>query len=136
LTRWYLDTSAAAKLLIAEAESESLARELDDVTADLAACYLLETEVRRLVPRVPDLTQQAVTALLDGIDLYEVPPSLFREAGLLAGENLRSLDAVHLAAAVRIGVDAIVTYDARMTIAARDLGLVVIAPGRERDQPH
>ncbi len=57
-----------------------------------------------------------------------MPASLFREAGLLPGERLRSLDALHLAAAVRIGVDRLLTYDARMGTAARELGLAVLAP--------
>ena len=131
MSRWYLDTSAAAKLLVTEAESEALAGELDATGPQLAACYLLETELRRVVARVKPLTHEAVTSLLDGVDLYEVPPSLFREAGLLPGENLRSLDALHLAAAVRIGVDAVLTYDDRLAVAARGLGLVVIAPGAD-----
>ena len=129
MTRWYVDTSAAAKLLVNEVESDRLAQELDATQPDLAACYLLETEVRRLVHRVGPLTHEAATSFLDGVDLYEVPPSLFREAGFLPGENLRSLDAIHLAAAIRIGVDAVLTYDSRMRDAARDLGLAVVAPG-------
>ncbi|WP_345784275.1 PIN domain-containing protein [Rathayibacter soli] len=44
------------------------------------------------------------------------------------GANLRSLDALHLAAAIRIGVEHVVTYDARMADSARALGLSVFAP--------
>ncbi|GAA4386003.1 type II toxin-antitoxin system VapC family toxin [Tsukamurella soli] len=129
MSRWYLDTSAAAKLLRTEVESAALARELDTMGPELVACYLLETEMRRIVGREAGVTHAAVTAVIDGVDLYEVPPSLFREAGLLPGATLRSLDAIHLAAAVRLGVDAVLTYDTRMGDAARDLGLAVIAPG-------
>ena len=57
-------------------------------------------------------------------------PRWFREAGLLPGENPRSLDALHLAAGVRIGVDAVVTYDDRMAAAAGTLGPTVVTPGR------
>lgn len=128
MTRWYIDTSAATKLLVTEAESDALAHELDASLPDLAACYLLETEVRRVAHRVETLTQEAVTSVLDSIDLYEVPPSLFREAGLVPGQ-MRSLDAIHLTAAIRIGVDAVLTYDTRMIEGARDLGLAVVAPG-------
>jgi predicted nucleic acid-binding protein len=70
-----------------------------------------------------------VSELLDGVALFEMPGSLYREAGLLPGPDLRSRDALHLAAAVRIGVDALVTYDAPMTRSARRLGLAVVAPG-------
>ena len=131
MTRWYIDTSAVTKLLVAEAESDALAHELDVKLPELAACYLLETEVRRVVHRVETLTQEAVTSVLDGIALYEVPPSLFREAGLVPGQNLRSLDAIHLTAAIRIGVDSVLTYDTRMIEAARDLGLAVVTPGAD-----
>jgi hypothetical protein len=43
---------------------------------------------------------------------------------------MRSLDAIHLAAALGLGGDlgAVVTYDASMSDAAQALGLPVIAP--------
>lgn len=128
MTRWYLDTSAALKLVVEEAESSALARVIDDADADLVACWLLETEMRRAAQREPVLTQSVVSDFLDGIDLYEVPASLFREAGLLPGARLRPLDAVHLAAAVRIGVDQLLTYDARMADSAWALGIPVTSP--------
>lgn len=128
MSTWYLDTSAALKLLIEEDESDALAVAIDDEGPDLVGCWLLETELRRASQRESALTQEVVSDFLDGIDLYEVPASLFREAGLLAGPSLRSLDALHLAAAVRIGVDHVVTYDIRMSGSARTLGLAVIAP--------
>lgn len=129
MTRWYVDTSAAAKLMVEESESGVLAAMLDVEKPELAACFLLETELRRLAQRVPNATQSSVSEVLDGIDLYEVPPSLFREAGLLAGVGLRSLDAVHLAAAMRIGVDAVLAYDHRLIDAARSFGFDVVHPG-------
>lgn len=128
MSRWYLDTSAALKLVVEERESDALARAIDRERADLVSCWLLETELRRAVQREEVLSQEIVTGLLDGIGLYQVPASLFREAGLLPGAGLRSLDALHLAAAVRIGVDQVVTYDARMSDSARALGLEVLAP--------
>ncbi len=129
MSRWYLDTSAALKLLIEAEESDALARAIDGSAPDLVGCWLLDTELRRAAQRETSLTQEDVSDFLDGIDLYEVPTSLFREAGLLPGTNLRSLDALHLAAAVRIGVDHLVTYDSRMSDSARTLGLNVISPG-------
>ncbi|MFZ5846557.1 MAG: type II toxin-antitoxin system VapC family toxin [Actinomycetota bacterium] len=128
MSLWYLDTSAALKLIVEEPESAALARTLDDEAPELVACWLLETELRRVAQRVDVLTQQHVSDLLDGVGLYDVPPSLFREAGLLPGAQLRSLDALHLAAAIRIGVDGVVTYDARLAESAQILGLDVLAP--------
>ncbi len=125
---WYLDTSAALKLVVEESESEALAQGIDREQPDLVACWLLETEMRRAAQREDALTQEIVTELLEGVGLYEVPSSLFREAGVLPGTHLRPLDALHLAAAIRIGVDRVVTYDARLSDSARSLGLSVFAP--------
>lgn len=128
MRRCYLDTSAAVKLLVDEAESDALVDEIRRREVTIVACLLLETELRRVVAREPALTQQAVTQLLRGVDLYELPPPLFTEAGLLPGASLRSLDALHLAAAIRLEVEAVITYDVRMAEAATSLGLEVLAP--------
>lgn len=128
MSRWYVDTSAALKLIVDEAESTALAGALEDESPELVSCLLLETELRRAVAREPALTQAAVTELLEGVDLFELPSTLFVEAGLLPGAELRSLDALHLAAAIRLEVDGVLTYDRRMTDAAESLGMSVFAP--------
>lgn len=128
MSLWYLDTSAALKLVVEESESDALAEGIDREQPDLVACWLLETEMRRAAWREAALTQQIVSEFLEGVGLYEVPSSLFREAGVLPGTHLRSLDALHLAAAIRIGVDRVVTYDSRLKDSARSLGLSVFAP--------
>ena len=128
MTRWYLDTSAAMKLIVEEAESEALATAIDDAEPELVACLLLETELRRAMHTAAALRQEMASAVLEGVSLYEVPVSLFQEAGLLPGARLRSLDALHLAAAIRLGVDCVVAYDVRMVEAARSLGLRVVSP--------
>ena len=130
MSRWYLDTSAALKLVLAEQESEALIEAITNELPTLVACYLLEAEMRRAAHRAPELSQRQVTELLDRIDLFEVTPTVFLQAGLLPGGHLRSLDALHLASAIGTGVDCLVTYDVRMAEAARAAGLVVIAPGR------
>jgi uncharacterized protein len=126
----YVETAAAAKLLVEEPSSSRLAARLDDaVDADhaLLSSMLLETELRRLAVRV-DLAQTAVTQLLERFDLVEIDRSLYREAGLLSGRHLRSLDALHLAVALRAGADVMVTYDQRQADAADAAGLPVLAP--------
>lgn len=128
MSRWYLDTSAALKLMVEEPESNALAERLDSDAPDLVSCLLLETELRRAAQRSEALSQERVSQFVERVGLYEVPASLFREAGLLTGASLRSLDALHLAAAIRIGVDAVVTYDVRMAQSCRLLGLAVEAP--------
>lgn len=126
----YVETSAAAKLLVDEPASSRLAARLDDaVDADdaILSSTLLETELRRLAVRA-ELAQSAVTQLLARFDLVETDRSLYREAGLLPGRHLRSLDALHLAAALRVGADIMVTYDRRQADAAASAGLPVLAP--------
>jgi len=129
VTRFYLDTSAAAKLLVDEVESAALAAWADGADVRLLATHLLETELRRFANR-HDLPQADVSAVLARIDLYDLPPSLYREAGLRPGKSLRSLDALHLAAAIRLDAEALVTYDIRLAEAAGGIGLSVHAPVR------
>lgn len=126
----YIETSAAAKLLVEEPASVRLAARLDGAVAagdDLLSSMLLETELRRLAIRV-NLAQTAVTSLLERFDLVEIDRSLYREAGLLPDSHLRSLDALHLAAALRVGADVMLTYDHRQAAAADAAGLPVARP--------
>ncbi|MEJ1088360.1 hypothetical protein WDU99_08530 [Microbacterium sp. Mu-80] len=46
---------------------------------------------------------------------------------------MRSQDALHLAAALSLGVDEIITYDEKMADAARRAGLWVLAPADSPD---
>ena len=127
MTRYYLDTSAAAKLLVAETESELLATWADDPAVELSSTNLLETELRRFAHR-HELPQSAVTQILERVSLFDLPPSAYHEAGILPGRSLRSLDALHLVGAVRLSVRGIVTYDVRLAEAATTLGIAVLSP--------
>ena len=126
MTAAYLDTSAAVKLLVEEPESVALAQYLDQPNLETVACLLLETELRRFAVRHA-IPQQELTAILDTISLYDMPHSLYYEAGILPGRHLRSLDALHLVAAVRLETDVIVSYDNRLQEAAAELGLEILA---------
>lgn len=132
----YVETSAAAKLLVEEAESAALAEYLDDLAArdeELLSSFLLETELRRLAAR-HGLDQTDVSEILDGFDLVDIDRAMFGEAGLLPGQHLRSLDALHIAAALRAGATVMVAYDHRQAEAARSAGLRVVAPGTGASQ--
>ena len=118
----YVETSAAANLLVEEEASARLAEHLDALPAAPVSCLVLETELRRLAVR-SELPQAAVTALLERFDLLETDRSLYREAGLLPGPDLRSLDALHVAAALRLNADVMLTYDRRQITAAEAVGL-------------
>ncbi len=127
----YLDTSAAVKRLAREAESAALADYLDHLDPDErpASSMLLETELRRFALRT-GVPQTAVSDLLDGVDLVEPDRLLFTQAGLLPDPYLRSLDALHLATALRVDASVVVAYDHRRQQAARAVGLAVAAPGQ------
>ncbi len=135
--RAYVDTSAAAKLIVREAESAALIAYLDAAVAaevDLVSSLLLETELRRVAVRL-DLSQVAVSDVLDRVQLALPDKLLYRDAGLLSGANLRSLDALHVAAALRLEAREIITYDRMQTKAAKHHGLRTVAPEAEDDNP-
>ncbi|MBF0815700.1 type II toxin-antitoxin system VapC family toxin [Microbacterium paludicola] len=127
----YLDTSALVKLARREAESDALlawGRSQDDRT--LISSDLARTELMRSLRRAdPDATPQA-RLVLDSLALIALTPQILDAAGRLDPVSLRSLDAIHLAAALAVGdeLDGIVTYDARLADAARSVGVAVIAP--------
>jgi predicted nucleic acid-binding protein len=60
-----------------------------------------------------------------------VTAEVFDRAGAMAPPELRSLDALHLAAAMSLGRDlaGIVAYDDRLALAASHAGLKVASPG-------
>lgn len=133
----YLDTSALVKLLVAEAESADLVQWLDDdrnAGADLISSDLARVEVMRALARLgePGLLDDART-MLDGLDTIPITEAVIDDATTIGPATLRSLDAIHLAAASQLG-DALtrfVAYDTRLYEAAADLGLPVSAPGKE-----
>lgn len=63
---------------------------------------------------------------LDTVDLVDVTRGDMIAAGTHA--PMGSNDAIHLAVAIRLGVDEVVTYDDELAKAARDAGLSVFAP--------
>lgn len=127
----YVDTSAFGALLISQRETEALVVWLDQADVSLVASDLLETELRRMAVR-EGRDQIKVSAILDGVSLAALDRATYRSAGFLPMPNLRTLDALHLEAAIRLDVDAVLTYDHRLTEAAKIAGLDVIAPGKQQ----
>jgi predicted nucleic acid-binding protein len=126
----YLDTSALVKLVVAETETPALRAWLASEEGDPVSSDLARTELLRAVRRqAPDRALQA-RAVLDSVTLLQLSPSTFDHAGRLEPADLRTLDAVHLAAALSLGddLDAIVTYDDRQTRAAQANGVAATSP--------
>lgn len=127
---YYLDTSAAVKLVVEEKGTKALRRWLEAATVPVVSSDLLRTELLRATRRgAPDRVQQA-RVVLDSLVLITVSTDLFERAGVLEPDLLRSLDALHLAAALDLGddLDGIVTYDDRLAAAAAAVGVAVVAP--------
>ena len=124
----YVDTSALGALLVEQLESDALESWLDQTSDMLVSSDLLEVELRRLAVR-EGVDQADVTRLLDGVSLAALDRAVYRSAGLLPMPYLRTLDALHLEAAMRLDAAAVLTYDRRLSKAARSVGLRVVAPG-------
>lgn len=92
------------------------------------ASALVRTELRRAAHRLDAALLPSVEQVLARLHLLRVDDDVLDLAGRLAPPALRSLDALHVATAVRAGVDLLVTYDRRMTAAAEAMGMLTAAP--------
>lgn len=129
---YYLDTSAAMKLLVEEAESAALAGYFETFdrndSSEIVASGLLHTELHCAAQRHPsDVDRDSVAALLDAVSLVDLTRGDLLTAGAMPG-RLRSHDAVHLAVALRLPVDQLITYDVELSRAATVAGLIVTSP--------
>jgi predicted nucleic acid-binding protein len=125
----YIDTSAAAKLILDEPEQEALVTELRGWPVRVSSA-LLGAELRRVGLRFDALAE--AERLLRGIALVSVTDDLLVAAGRAQPAALRTLDAVHLATALRVHgrerIGAVFCYDGRLTGAAQAHGLTVLSP--------
>lgn len=126
----YTDSSALVKLIVDEPESAALERHLEGEPL-LAASRVALVEVVRataLANPAPEV-RAAAERLLSSCMLVDVTDELLRGAAALASANVRTLDAVHLASALRVGPDELIAYDRRLLEAAAQQGLAVSSPG-------
>jgi uncharacterized protein len=127
----YVDTSAAMKLVVEEAESAALADFLETARRGpdtLVASLLLHTELHCAANRRPEsIRHETVTEALSAVALVHLESGDLTTAPLLPG-RLRLADAIHLATALRAGARAMAVYDAELAAAARTAGLQVLSP--------
>lgn len=133
---FYADASALVKLVRDEPESAALRVFIAD--ADLVSCDLVLAELPRAIRRAtaldPRLDSGVLLArageVLDAVALVPLDRALLLAAGALSEPSLRTLDAIHVAAAVSLSpVDGFLGYDERQAAAARLAGLRTFAPG-------
>lgn len=126
----YLDSSAFVKVTVEEPESTALRVFLSERQSRRTSSALLRTEALRAVRHLGAEAMATVREGLRRVDLIGIDDRILDAAGMLEPRILRTLDAIHLATALSLGDDLaeIVTYDERMTEAARSLGLPTISP--------
>lgn len=138
----YLDTSAFLKLLLPEPESKqvehAIAAEAEVVVSSLTE---FETVIQLHAARSGGkLTKPKLRRLLDRLDTLKaldpfrfapLPGTVFatatRQQSSLPRLHCRTLDRLHLAAMEELGINRLMTYDARQATVARTLGFNVVA---------
>jgi predicted nucleic acid-binding protein len=129
----YVDSSALLKRYVDEPDSDAAEALLASDPSLLTARHTI-VEVRRNLARVLDeadavAARAAFTEDLRGFAIVELDEvTCDTAAGIAELTGVRTLDALHLAAAQRLGGPAVpfLTFDLRQAQAARSLGLTVV----------
>jgi predicted nucleic acid-binding protein len=141
----YFDTCALLKLIREDANSPALGVFIDArpdtrwFSSELARAELVRT-VRRINHddrgRLIDEGRlraelEYIESLWERLDLIAVSTRVLNDAAAIEQPFLRTLDAIHLAAAtsMRLSLSAFVTYDKKLATAAQQAGLTVLSPG-------
>lgn len=124
----YVDASAFVKLVLAEPETPAIAAALEGAER-LVASEILEVEVMRATIRGGGNAAVA-RAQLKVVRLLPLSEEIRRRASELTPSSIRSLDAIHIATALGLSerLGGLYTYDERMSVAARDVGIDIHAP--------
>ena len=129
----YVDSSALVKRYVTEPDSD-LNQRLLDADQDWITAAIAEVEVRRVLAirlHGTSLSEARADFLRDWerMAVVAVDASTLGQAAALAERTqVRSLDAIHLAALARAGSRStrLVTFDVRLAAAARSLGWAVV----------
>ena len=133
----YLDTSAFVKLVVREPESEALHAALVHWPVRVAAALVRTETIRALARSGNDRYVGRARRLLETVHTIRLDEPLLDRAGGLDPPQMRSLEAIHLAAAlsIRPDVGVIFAYDARLSEAARARASTSAAPGSPAATP-
>jgi predicted nucleic acid-binding protein len=125
-----LDTSALAKLLVEETESEALRRELSEhgeQEEEMVVSRIAGVELRRLAIRLA-VEPERVEPVLQPFRMLRLTDPMLTLAAHIPFRHLGTLDAIHLATAMVSGANTVLTYDTRQAEAATGEGLGVLRP--------
>jgi predicted nucleic acid-binding protein len=126
----YLDSAAVVKLVHAENETHALREWLDErIDWPWTSSALLEVEAFRALARYAPEAASRLHPVLDLVNLVAIDAGIRILAQTVRPATVRSLDAIHLATALRIQPEFFITYDKRLADAAREAGFAVEAPG-------
>ncbi len=131
MSLYYIDTSAALKLLAEESHSHAFARFYDESAGvSWVSSALLRIELIRAVSRALPAVLPEARSLLSAFSYVSIDDEVVDAAMNEPDRMLRSLDAIHLATARILGPDVagFATYDDRLAAAANDAGISVIDP--------
>lgn len=125
----YIDSSAIVKLVAQEPESAALRRYLRR-HRPLISSALARAEVGRAVLPLGEAALKRAGEVLRRIELVRINNQVLTMAGLMEPPELRTLDAIHLATAALLQntMGSFVSYDERLSVAARSLSWTVTAP--------
>ena len=128
---FYLETSAAVKLIVQEPETEAMLGWVQHHSDGVVSSDLTRTELLRAVRRDAPARTDEASRLLERARVVDLPTDVFEKAAVLDPAILRTLDALHLAAAMEFGaeLEGMVTYDDRLASAAAAHGITVVSPG-------
>lgn len=125
----YVDTSALARILLDEPGATAVEDSLSAYER-LVASRLLQVELRRVGLR-RNLVD-GVGELLAEIALIPCEETILTAAETVLPSTIATLDAVHLATAVRLSeaghLDALMTYDKQLGAGAKEHGIPVLSP--------
>jgi predicted nucleic acid-binding protein len=125
----YLDSSAIVKLVIQERETEAVRAFLRPYSY-LTSSVLSRVEVIRAVRIYGSTAASRADIVLRSLSIMRLTDEIAAVAGSVDPGSLKSLDAIHLATAFRLGsaLAVLVTYDVRMITAAQQAGIPVSSP--------
>ncbi len=135
--RVYLDSSALIKRSIVEVESDAFVAALDEhhrAGDFLVSSSLAWVEVTRALRTATGGSIAGVAADVDGalsgVAEYPLTGAVVSLARRVGPNVLRSLDALHVATALLVDSDLLLTYDDRLAAACTSGGILTASPGR------
>ncbi|MBO0852822.1 MAG: type II toxin-antitoxin system VapC family toxin [Nocardia sp.] len=132
MTDYYLDSSVAVRIILGH--SPESAAWFDRTTSNesdrVISSRLLRTEITRVLRR-EGLPTSDRDQIIDYVHIVPMDHAVLTEAEAIIS-HIRTLDAIHLASALRCGLDEliVVTHDKTMQQVAEQLGFPVHDPVR------